>query len=132
MGLDLGVQTYKTETTDRSWPKCARCTERFEHMAKLERELMGIELPYPVESFGILTREAPSELKSRYKLVVEAKCHGATHRFVMECPRRWGLTAEQIAFGHVWAFVPGVGGRFKVEVRRGVPKKSPILETSVR
>jgi hypothetical protein len=134
MGLDLGPQAYLTETTDRSWPKCCRCTEKFRQMRPLDREALGIDLPYPVEAFQLLTRESPGELASKYRLVAEARCHGAVHRFVMDCPRRWGLTAEQQAFGTIWVFVPGAAGSYRVEVRRGAlgNRLTRDLQTSFR
>lgn len=51
------------ETTERSWPKCARCSER-----------LGYE--YPVEFFGIASRTKPLVKNGGYVVTIEARCHG--------------------------------------------------------
>jgi hypothetical protein len=115
VGIDIGLGAYRTETTDASWPKCYRCTARFQDMSPRDRRLQLISLPYPVEGCQLLTRETPLSPRAKYKLVVRATCHGEQHQFVMECPRRWGLTAEQQALGAIWVFVPNGRGGYKVE-----------------
>src|SRR5579863_368362 len=101
MGLDLGPSVYQTETTSKSWPKCYVCSRKLGHL-------------YPVEVYGIATREPPALMRSRYRLVVEVECHGAKQRFTMEIPRHFGLAGEQLAMGRCLVFLPGVQGRFKV------------------
>jgi hypothetical protein len=56
---------HALETTERSWPKCARCSER-----------LGYE--YPVEYFGIWERTKPLVKNGAYRVTIEARCHGDT------------------------------------------------------
>jgi hypothetical protein len=61
------------ETTERSWPACARCSERLGYR-------------YPVEYFGIAERTKPLVKNGAYRVTIEARCHGDTQFADIDVP----------------------------------------------
>ena len=116
MGIDTAPARYRTATTEQSWPKCRVCTVRMQGMRKLDREALGIDIPYPVEGLKLVTRERPRDMRSKYRWVIEAQCHGQMHRFTVEIPPRFGDTGEQVVLGLIDCFIPNGKGGYNVEL----------------
>lgn len=66
------------DTSHRSWPKCHRCSVRLETAPRWMQAAAGLTRAgwYPVEVYGLLGRERATMLNERYKLIIEASCHG--------------------------------------------------------
>lgn len=120
MGLDTAPQHYQTAVTEVSWPKCWRCTARMRDGLSVAQEsdfstvkMAGL---YPVEKYGIVGREDSKIAGGRYRLIVEAGCHGQEMRFAVEIPRHWGQTSELVVLGAIDCFKPAGPGRVKAEL----------------
>lgn len=80
-------------------------------MKPLDREALGIAIPYPVEVYGIEGMERPVTCRGKCRLVVTVECHGEAQRYVVETLSTHGQAAEIVRMGKYFAFVPnGRGG----------------------
>lgn len=92
--IDQGF-TPATDTTVKSWPTCARCTEKV-------GEAMCMELnerpTYPVEGYG-LEADRPRKLGCKFRVVVNAECHGMKQSAGFDVPEWWsdGFIQDAIA-----------------------------------
>ncbi len=83
MGIDTSFALSGiVESTPKSWPVCDRCTKR------LQRR-------YPVETFGIESRERAKSLGMRETLVLVAECHGQREFADVEIPA-WMTEAKML------------------------------------
>lgn len=132
MGLELHApHTYQTQVTEKSWPKCFRCTMRMLDGKSVAERSDFVRNFYPVEKYGIVDREKPATAESRYRLVILVGCHGAEYHFSVEIPRRWGETSELVVMGRLWAFVPAGPGRVKTMFVDNL-RKQGAWETTVK
>ncbi|HTQ44519.1 MAG TPA: hypothetical protein VMI75_17275 [Polyangiaceae bacterium] len=120
MGIDIDTSS-PFEGSLRAWVKCARCS------ARLGR-------PYPVEAMGLEPVAERSRLLGRcYTMIVPVRCHDQEMRCAIEVPMHWGEGMRMQALAYVYAFVPGPGGKWTCEVRRGTRGQSAgMLTTEVR
>lgn len=62
------------ETTEKSWPKCARCTER-------------LGRPYPVEYMEIVPEYTqPAHLNGGFQITLVVRCHGEGAQYQKNIP----------------------------------------------
>jgi hypothetical protein len=109
MGIDLSATQVASPSffgSYKSWIKCARCTERLQHV-------------YPVERMELEGGEDAKLMSSRFRMVVLVDCHGERMRCAIEIPRWWGEGMRMQALAYVYAFVRGKNGTYRCEVRRG-------------
>lgn len=110
----IDTYTNRTEVTVASWPKCYPCTQRFSQLNARQRAELDIQVPYPVEVYGIVGREAARDPKCKYRLVFNVGCHGKEQQFAVETPRWYGMAMEIVRLGKYVVFVPNGKGGFKV------------------
>jgi len=84
-------------------------------MPKLDRELHGITIPYPVEVYGIEGMEKPITVHGKYRLIVTVECHGEAQRFLVETLSTHGSAAEIVRMGKYYAFIPNGRGGYTVK-----------------
>lgn len=84
-------------------------------MRKLDREELGIAIPYPVEVYGIEGMEKPITAAGKYRLIVTVECHGEAQRYVVETLSTHGQAAEIVRMGKYFAFVPNGRGGYTVK-----------------
>jgi hypothetical protein len=111
MGIDVSATDLAGlgrafEGTAAAWIKCHRCSVR-------------LQRPYPVETMELEGGEASKLQGTRYRMVVVVECHGEKMRCALEVPVWWGEGMRLQALAYVYAFVPGPGGVYTCETRRG-------------
>lgn len=131
MAVDITNPTYRShhDTTDVSWPKCHRCSERLSGQklspitdpTSAELVAKGLGRVYPVESCMVVGRERAKSLRHKYEVIVEVKCHGETMRFTLAIPHWYTQAHEHVAMGKTWCFMHGLNeaGKLSYKTKTG-------------